>query len=105
MIKFVLITCRILMTEAYTTLDMTIKYYGNGTRNGAQIPFNFELISYTNVNSTADDFKKNIDAWLNKVPNGKIANWVVRTAKLISYMALSFAKLNATLFDLLAGQP
>lgn len=66
------------MTEAYTSLDNEIRFYGTADRNGSQIPFNFELISYTNVNSTAADYKKHIDDWLNKVPKGKVANWVVR---------------------------
>lgn len=65
------------MTEAYTSLDNTIRFYGTDTKNGAHIPFNFELISYTNKDSTAADYKKNIDAWMTKKPADKVANWVV----------------------------
>lgn len=65
------------MTEAYSTIENMIRYYGDGKRNGSQIPFNFELISRTNVNSNAVEFKERIDAWLNKMPKDVRANWVV----------------------------
>lgn len=70
---------RILMTEAYTSLPNTIRFYGSGTVMGSQIPFNFELISYTNIKSTAGDYKRNIDNWMNAMPKGEQyrANWVV----------------------------
>lgn len=70
---------RILMTEAYTSLPNTLRFYGNATTKGSQIPFNFELISYTNMASKAGDYKKNIDNWMNGMPNGSEyrANWVV----------------------------
>lgn len=75
----------ILMSEAYTTLPNTLRFYGkveNGviTQYGAHIPFNFELISKTNKDTTAYDFKLHIDEWLNGMPKAKgvHANWVVR---------------------------
>lgn len=70
---------RIIMTEAYTSLPNTLLFYGNATTNGSQIPFNFELISYTNISSKAPDYVKNINNWLNGMPKGKNAraNWVV----------------------------
>lgn len=70
---------RVLMTEAYTSLPKTVLFYANGTRMGSQVPFNFELISYTNKDSKAGDIKKSIDNWLNAMPKGPAfkANWVV----------------------------
>ncbi|XP_055372497.1 maltase A1-like [Condylostylus longicornis] len=68
---------RILFTEAYTSLENEIKFYGDGKRNGSHVPFNFELISYTNMGSTATDFNKHIDSWLNNMPKDVIANWVL----------------------------
>lgn len=65
------------MTEAYGTVENMVRYYGNGIKNGSQIPFNFELIMRTDVNSSAVDFKLHIDAWLNNMPRGTSANWVV----------------------------
>lgn len=72
---------RILMTEAYTSLPNTLRFYGNATALGSQIPFNFELISNTNIGSKAGDYKKNIDNWMNGMPTGSEyrANWVVRS--------------------------
>lgn len=72
------------MTEAYTSLPNTLKFYGKVedgvvTKYGSQIPFNFELISKTSKASTSYDFKTNIDNWLNGMPKAKgiHANWVV----------------------------
>lgn len=73
------------MTEVYTTLPNTQKYYGKTDSNnqiteyGAQVPFNFELIMYTNYMSKASDFKKHITEWLDAMPKGDKmhANWVV----------------------------
>ena len=71
---------RIIMTEAYTTLEKTLDFYGNPFgRVGSQIPFNFEMINYINVNSTPADYKTQIDAWINNMPKGSefVPNWVV----------------------------
>lgn len=78
---------RILMTEAYTSLPNTLKFYGNDTSLGSQIPFNFELISYTRINSTAPNFKAHIDDWLNGMPKGSQyrSNWVVSNFAQCSY--------------------
>lgn len=72
------------MSEAYTTLPNTLRFYGkveNGeiTQYGAHIPFNFELISKTNVNTTSYELKAHIQHWLNGMPKGNQihANWVV----------------------------
>ncbi|XP_034948198.1 alpha-glucosidase-like [Chelonus insularis] len=67
---------KILMTESYTglqTLPSSMKYY----TAGADVPFNFMLISNLNNRSTPLDFKRAIDGWLNIVPAGYQANWVV----------------------------
>lgn len=68
---------KVIMTEAYTSLENMIKFYGDGKRDGSNVPFNFELISNVNSGSTAADYKKRIDNWLSRVPKGKHANWVV----------------------------
>lgn len=72
------------MTEAYTTLPNTLRFYGkveNGeiTEYGSQIPFNFELISKTGKASTSQEYLKHINDWINAMPkgNGIQANWVV----------------------------
>lgn len=68
---------KVLMTEAYAALNLTQRYYGNGSVEGAQIPFNFELLKQLNINSTAEDYKKVIDEWMDLMPAGHMANWVV----------------------------
>lgn len=68
---------RIMMTESYAPLDLTVKYYGDGNLEGSQIPFNFELIMKMNNMSTAKDYKETIESWINKTPKGHQPNWVV----------------------------
>ena len=68
---------RILMTEAYSELDLILRYYGDGERKGAQIPMNFHLLENVNKTSEASYFKKLIEEFLNGVPAGSEANWVV----------------------------
>jgi alpha-glucosidase len=74
---------KVLMLEATSSLDNMIRYYGEGSRIGANIPFNFELIINVNKDSTAVDYKRHIENWLNRVPKGKQANWVVSERSLM----------------------
>ena len=68
---------KVLMTESYARIDLIQRFYGNGTVEGAQIPFNFELIKNVDANSTAEDYKNIIEEWLRLMPAGHMANWVV----------------------------
>lgn len=68
---------RILMAETYSPLEVVMQYYGNATMDGAQIPFNFLLISKLNNNSNAFNYADVINMWLNNMPEGRTANWVV----------------------------
>nr|XP_033323543.1 maltase 1-like [Megalopta genalis] len=63
----------VLMTEAYTSLDNTIKYYNFGS----QVPFNFKYITDANVNSSATNFKNIADNWISRIPPDDVANWVM----------------------------
>lgn len=65
------------MTEAYTTLENDMRLYGADGKPGSQIPFNFELITYINDKSSASEYKQKIDSWMNLLPSGSRANWVV----------------------------
>lgn len=69
----------VLMTEAYANTSFTMKYYvsDDGTRKGAHMPFNFQLIYNSNRNSNANQIKSGIDEWLNNMPAGETADWVV----------------------------
>lgn len=70
---------RIMMTEAYANMTFTMRYYENdeGTRKGSHIPFNFLMISDLNADSTARDFAHTISKWMNYMPVGFTANWVL----------------------------
>lgn len=68
---------RVVMTEAYVSPQLTMKYFGDGEREGAQMPFNFVLISDVNGESTAAEFKYALDKFITFKPMDKLANWVV----------------------------
>lgn len=70
---------RIMMTESYSSIDIVMKYYGDGKREGSHIPFNFLFIEQINNNSNANDYKNVIDYWMNNMPANRIPNWVVST--------------------------
>ncbi|XP_005175973.2 maltase A3-like [Musca domestica] len=73
---------RVLMIETWSSIDQVMKMYGNKTVNGAQIPFNFQFISAGNDNQNNTDlpaggFTKIIKKWMDNMPSGKTANWVM----------------------------
>jgi len=61
------------MTEAYSSLENTTKYY----KFGSHVPFNFNFIMDVNNISKALDFKRIIDNWMSYTPIGASPNWVV----------------------------
>ena len=62
------------MTEAYTNLVNTTKFY----KYGAHVPFNFNFIMEISNKSTSAQFKKVIENWMEHTPKDGSANWVVR---------------------------
>ncbi|XP_020284643.1 alpha-glucosidase-like [Pseudomyrmex gracilis] len=66
---------KMILTEAYTDLNLTILYY----LSGSTVPFNFMFIAELNNKSSASDFKRLTDRWINNIPKGPeyVANWVV----------------------------
>jgi alpha-glucosidase len=67
------------MTESYSDVNFVVRYYGNGTHEGAQMPFNFELMNQLTSASTAPQYVTAINTWLDKMPANHSANWVVFT--------------------------
>lgn len=63
----------LLMTEAYTSLDNTIKYY----KYGSNVPFNFKYITDANATSNATKLQQIADTWLQSMPKDGVANWVM----------------------------
>lgn len=69
---------RVLFTEAYASLEDTVKYYADEFGNPrSHFPFNFVLIEKLNEDSNAYLFKNEIDIWMSAVPAGSTSNWVV----------------------------
>ncbi|KAL4097535.1 hypothetical protein QTP88_022295 [Uroleucon formosanum] len=68
---------RVMITEGYTSMENTMRYYGNETNLGAHMPFNFGLIDRLNDFSNATKFKEAVNNWLDNMPDGKCANWVI----------------------------
>ncbi|XP_030387441.1 maltase A3 [Scaptodrosophila lebanonensis] len=68
---------RILLAETYSPIDIVMKYYGNGTAEGAQLPFNFLLISELTNASNAEAYAQTVRKWLDHMPEGRTANWVL----------------------------
>ncbi|XP_049857638.1 uncharacterized protein LOC126340110 [Schistocerca gregaria] len=69
---------KVMMTEAYGSLDQVLGYYGNATNPGAHFSFNFLLITDLNGDSSAEDFVRIVGDWINVVnENGVWSNWVI----------------------------
>lgn len=72
---------RVMMTEAYSSPQLTMRYFGegpdSGDRQGAQMPFNFVLITDVDGSSTAPEIKFALDKFLTFKPIDKLSNWVV----------------------------
>lgn len=68
---------RVMMTEVYAAIQDVVRYFGEGDRAGAQMPFNFDLITDVDASSSAADIKRAVDKFLTYKPVDKGANWVV----------------------------
>lgn len=68
---------RIMMAEAYTSVEDTMKYYGNESTPIAHFPFNFFFISNLHKGSFAKNFYDTVLLWLDNMPKGNWPNWVV----------------------------
>lgn len=71
---------RVMMTEAHSTIDIVMKYYGDGHgRDGSHIPFNFQMLPHINPSpQNAYELVRIVKLWLDNMPLGRTANWVVR---------------------------
>lgn len=64
---------KIIMTEAYANQTFTIKFYNYDSH----FPFNFGFIENLRDYNTAYDIRQIIDDWLDLMPKGATANWVL----------------------------
>uniref|UniRef100_A0A2S2QF41 alpha-glucosidase n=1 Tax=Sipha flava TaxID=143950 RepID=A0A2S2QF41_9HEMI len=67
---------RLMLVEAYADVNYTMMYYSQETPR-AHMPFNFNFITYLNKTSSAVDIKNVIHLWLDNMPRGQWANWVM----------------------------
>ncbi|XP_043799476.1 maltase 1-like [Apis laboriosa] len=63
----------VLLTEVYSSLSNTVKYY----EFGSNVPFNFKFITDANASSTPEQFKTIIDNWIKGTPENNVPNWVM----------------------------
>lgn len=70
---------RLLMTEAYATVEQQTRWYGEGEKRGSHIPFNFAFIADITKTSKAKNFKDAVDEWMKNMPSFAMgqANWVL----------------------------
>ncbi|XP_066255122.1 maltase 1-like isoform X2 [Euwallacea similis] len=71
---------RVMMTEVYSDVASTMRYYVNDdhTRKGAHFTFNFiTFISNTHEGFSASDLSANIYAFWDNLPIGCVPNWVL----------------------------
>ena len=81
---FPLLLCpsRVLLTDADTTVNETLRYYGTLGRVGSHLPLNYNLrqLSEESSQETSDPGMKIRDLvqqWLGGMPEEETANWVV----------------------------
>ncbi|KAH8254091.1 hypothetical protein KR032_008338 [Drosophila birchii] len=69
---------RVLLIETYAPPAYTMQFYGNRSVEGAHLPFNFNLITVpASEGFSASSVKLSVDNWLNNLPAGRTANWVI----------------------------
>ncbi|XP_046401864.1 maltase 1-like [Ischnura elegans] len=68
---------RLLMTGFYDAENETEKYYKNSSKPLVDLVFNFLLVSHLNSSSSANDVMNAISLWLDKLPSGINANWMI----------------------------
>lgn len=80
-------------TESYSPIDILKQYYGNSTKLGAQVPFNFGFV-HINKHKIVLDIDSKINMWLSNIPENNVANWVV------SVLQLYYTKIYYNIFSL-----
>lgn len=73
------------IVEAYTSLNLTMKYYGTDNYKITHFPFNFAFVLLDSY-PTPKEFDSIIKSWLDNMPQGGVANWVVIKDFLFNFM-------------------
>jgi alpha-glucosidase len=96
---------RVLIGEIYLPLKRLMTYYGNDRQAGAQLPFNFQLISAA---WNAGTIAQIVDDYEAALPPGGWPNWVLGNhdqKRIASRVGLAAAPLAAMLLLMLRGTP
>lgn len=54
----------------------------NRKRQGAHLPFNFQMIQVLNKDSKAKDIVSMVNDWFKLLPEGEVTNWAVSSNKI-----------------------
>ncbi len=95
---------RVLIGEIYLPLERLMTYYGKDMK-GAQLPFNFQLISAA---WTAGDIARIVDTYEAALPDGGWPNWVLGNhdqKRIASRIGAAASRLAAMLLLTLRGTP
>ncbi|KAL5463326.1 hypothetical protein EMCRGX_G032218 [Ephydatia muelleri] len=65
---------KLMVAEAYDPIDIVVQYYGT---NGDEFNFPFNFFLLGNTNWTASAVSEIISTWLDNMPSGAWANWVL----------------------------
>ncbi|XP_070531688.1 amino acid transporter heavy chain SLC3A1-like [Ptychodera flava] len=68
---------RFMVTEAYSDIDILIRYYGTDDEPEADFPYNFELIPLNAEILSGTQIHEMVDLWLQSVPEGRWPNFVL----------------------------
>ncbi|XP_037823527.1 maltase A1-like [Lucilia sericata] len=69
---------RVLLIETYAPPWYSMQMYGNATTEGAELPFNFNLITeVASSGMSAKSIETGVSNWLSNMPAGRTANWVI----------------------------
>lgn len=69
-----------MMTESYSPPETIMRFYrsADGKKEGAHLPFNFEMIRVIKKESKAKDIVDMVNNWFKLLPEGEVTNWAVR---------------------------
>jgi len=65
-----------MVTEVYSELKYSMRYYGNKTNLGAHFPYNICLLQL--FRRPAKEYVEKLTEWMSKLPSGAWSSWIVR---------------------------
>jgi alpha-glucosidase len=96
---------RVLIGEIYLPIERLVAYYGDETRKGVHLPFNFQLIQ---TPWSAREIVRVVSEYEQRVPSGRWPNWVLGNhdkPRIASRVGLAQARVAAMLLLTFRGTP